>query len=57
MLGAFKRLWKLGRASGIGGTAVTQRPASLSKDITTQSEILIAHRTIGPQDVKASASG
>jgi uncharacterized protein len=30
MLGAFKRLWKLGRASGIGGTAVTQRPASLS---------------------------
>lgn len=53
MLGAFKRLWKLGRASGIGGSAVTQRPASLSKDITTQSEILIAHRTIGPQDVKA----
>lgn len=53
MLGAFKRLWKLGRASGIGGTAITQRPASLSKDITTQSEILVAHRTIGPQDVKA----
>lgn len=53
MLGAFKRLWKLGRASGIGGTAITQRPASLSKDITTQSEILIAHRTIGPQDVAA----
>ncbi len=53
MLGAFKRLWKLGRAAGIGGTAVTQRPASLSKDITTQSEILIAHRTIGPQDVAA----
>lgn len=53
MLGAFKRLWKLGRASGIGGTAVTQRPASLSKDITTQSEILVAHRTVGPQDVKA----
>lgn len=53
MLGAFKRLWKLGRSAGIGGTAVTQRPASLSKDITTQSEILIAHRTIGPQDVKA----
>src|SRR5579862_271900 len=53
MLGAFKRLWKLGRAQGIGGTAVTQRPASLSKDITTQSEILVAHRTIGPQDVAA----
>jgi hypothetical protein len=53
MLGAFKRLWKLGRASGIGGSAVTQRPASLSKDITTQAEILVAHRTIGPQDVDA----
>ncbi|HXG70576.1 MAG TPA: DUF87 domain-containing protein [Gemmatimonadaceae bacterium] len=53
MLGAFKRLWKLGRSSGIGGSAITQRPASLSKDITTQSEILIAHRTIGPQDVDA----
>jgi uncharacterized protein len=53
MLGAFKRLWKLGRSSGIGGTAVTQRPASLHKDITTQSEILVVHRTIGPQDVEA----
>jgi uncharacterized protein len=53
MLGAFKRLWKLGRASGIGGTAITQRPAALHKDITTQAEILIVHRTIGPQDVAA----
>lgn len=53
MLGAFKRLWKLGRSSGIGGTAITQRPASLHKDITTQSEILVVHRTIGPQDVEA----
>lgn len=53
MLGAFKKLWKLGRSSGIGGTAVTQRPASLSKDVTTQSEILVVHRTIGPQDVEA----
>lgn len=53
MLGAFKRLWKLGRSSGIGGTAVTQRPAALHKDITTQAEILVVHRTIGPQDVEA----
>lgn len=53
MLGAFKRLWKLGRSQGIGGTAITQRPASLHKDITTQSEILVVHRTIGPQDVEA----
>lgn len=53
MLGAINRLWKLGRASGIGGTAVTQRPASLSKNVTTQAEILVVHRLIGPQDVTA----
>lgn len=53
MLGAFKRIWKLGRSAGIGGTAITQRPASLHKDITTQAEILVVHRTIGPQDVEA----
>ena len=53
MLGAVKRLWKLGRSSGIGGSAITQRPAALHKDITTQAEILIVHRTIGPQDVAA----
>jgi hypothetical protein len=53
MLGAIKKLWKLGRSSGLGGTAITQRPAALSKDITTQSEILAVHRLIGPQDVAA----
>lgn len=53
MLGAIKKLWKLGRSSGLGGTAITQRPAALSKDITTQSEILVVHRLIGPQDVEA----
>ncbi len=53
MLGAVKRLWKLGRSSGIGGSAITQRPAALHKDITTQAEILVVHRTIGPQDVAA----
>lgn len=53
MVGAVTRLWKLGRSSGIGGSAITQRPASLSKNITTQAEILVVHRTIGPQDVAA----
>jgi hypothetical protein len=53
MAGAVNRLWKLGRSSGIGGSAITQRPASLSKNVTTQAEILIVHRTIGPQDVAA----
>lgn len=50
MVGRMIRLQKLGRSSGIGLTAVTQRAASLNKNITTQSEILISHRIIGPQD-------
>lgn len=53
MVGRVTRLWKLGRSSGLGGSAITQRPASLSKNITTQAEILIVHRMIGPQDVAA----
>jgi hypothetical protein len=53
MLGRVTRLWKLGRSSGLGGSAITQRPASLSKNITTQAEILIVHRMLGPQDVAA----
>lgn len=53
MVGAVTRMWKLGRSSGIGGSAVTQRPASLSKNITEMAEILVVHRTIGPRDVAA----
>lgn len=53
MVGRVTRIWKLGRTSGLGGSAITQRPASLSKNITTQAEILIVHRMIGPQDVAA----
>lgn len=53
MVGRMNRLQKLGRTSGIGFTAITQRAASLNKNITTQSEILVAHRLIGPQDVRA----
>lgn len=52
-VGAVTRLSKLGRSSGIGVSAITQRPASLSKNITTQAEILIVHRMMGPQDIKA----
>lgn len=53
MLGHINRLVKLGRSSGIGVTAITQRPASLNKNITTQAEILVVHRLLGPQDVEA----
>ena len=50
MLGKMLKLQTEGRTSGIGLTAITQRPANLHKTFTTQSEILIAHRTLGPQD-------
>ena len=50
MLGRMLKLQKLGRTSGIGLTSITQRPASLNKNATTQAEVLIAHRLTGPQD-------
>jgi hypothetical protein len=50
MLGRMLRLQKQGRTSGIGLTSITQRPASLNKNATTQAEILLAHRLLGPQD-------
>lgn len=50
MLGRMLRLQKLGRTSGIGLSCITQRPASLNKNATTQAEILVAHRILGPQD-------
>lgn len=53
MLGRMLRLQKLGRTSGVGMTSITQRPASLNKNATTQAEVLVAHRIIGPQDIKA----
>jgi len=53
MLGRMNRLWKLGRTSGIGMTAVTQRPASLNKNVTTQAEVLISHRLLAEQDIDA----
>jgi hypothetical protein len=53
MLGAVYDLVRRGRGRGIGSTLITQRSASLSKEVLTQAEILIALRTTGPQDVAA----
>jgi hypothetical protein len=50
MLGAIEDLVRRGRARGIGVSLVTQRPAVLNKDVLTQVEVLIALRTIAPQD-------
>lgn len=53
MLGAVYDLVRRGRGRGIGSTLITQRSASLSKEVLTQAEILFALRTTGPQDVAA----
>lgn len=50
MLGAVEDLVRRGRARGIGVTLVTQRAAVLNKDVLTQVEVLVALRTIAPQD-------
>jgi hypothetical protein len=53
MVGAIERLVKRGRFRGIGTLLVTQRSASLNKDVLTQTEVLIVQQTTSPQDKKA----
>lgn len=52
-LGAMLRMVKLGRSGGIGLVELTQRLAALNKTATTQADVLVIHRTTGPQDRKA----
>lgn len=53
MLGAIEDIVRRGRQRGIGCTLVSQRSAVLNKNVLTQAHILVALRTIGPQDLKA----
>ncbi len=53
LVGAFETLVKRGGFRGIGITLITQRSASLNKDVLTQAGTLIALRTPSPQDRKA----
>lgn len=53
MVGAIERIVKRGRFRGIGSLLVTQRSASVNKDVLTQTEILIVQQTTSPQDRKA----
>jgi hypothetical protein len=48
--GAVDGVVRRGRARGIGVTLVTQRSAAINKDVLTQIEVLVAFRTIAPQD-------
>lgn len=53
MLGAMERLAKRGRMRGIGTLSITQRSASLNKNVLSQIGVLIAMQTTAPQDIKA----
>jgi len=50
---AVERLVRMGRNRGIGCTLISQRSAQVAKDVLTQLDVLIALRTVGPQDRKA----
>ena len=50
LLGAIEDLVRRGRARGLGMTLISQRAAVLNKNVLTQAEVLVALRTIAPQD-------
>lgn len=53
LIRAWENIVRRGRARGLGMTMITQRSASLNKNVLTQVQTLIAMRTTGPQDRKA----
>lgn len=50
---AVERLVRLGRNKGYGCTLITQRPATVDKDILSQASNLFVMRTVGKHDRKA----
>jgi hypothetical protein len=53
MLGAVEDIVRRGGQRGIGCTVVTQRSAVLNKNVLTQAQVMVALRTIAPQDLAA----
>lgn len=53
-LGTVTRLVKQGGIRGIGFTMITQRPASMNKDVLSQVDILTVLRMSHPLDIKAA---
>jgi hypothetical protein len=53
MLGAAEDIVRRGGQRGIGCVLVSQRSAVLNKNVLTQAQVLIALRTIAPQDLAA----
>ncbi len=50
LLGAWENVVRRGRARGLGITMISQRSASLNKNVLTQIETLFVLRTTSPQD-------
>lgn len=53
VLGAMDRLVRRGRVRGIGCTLISQRPASLNKNVLSQTEVLLALQLTSAQDRRA----
>jgi hypothetical protein len=53
MLGAMEDIVRRGRSAGLGISLISQRSAVLNKNVLTQVEVLVALRTIAPQDMAA----
>ncbi len=53
MLGAISDVVRRGGQRGLGCLLITQRSAVLSKDVLTQTQVLVAMKTIAPQDLEA----
>lgn len=53
MLGAMEDIVRIGRNYGIGASLISQRSASVNKDVLSQVECLVAYQTSGRQDKKA----
>lgn len=53
MLGAAEDIVRRGGQRGIGCTLISQRSAVLNKNVLTQAQVLIALRTMSPQDLAA----
>jgi hypothetical protein len=53
MLGAIEDIVRRGGQRGLGCILITQRSAVLNKNVLTQAEMIVALRTIAPQDLEA----
>lgn len=52
-VGAVEDLVRRGRNAGIGVVLISQRAASINKDVLTQITVLVSHKHTSPQDRKA----